>query len=61
MTDQTTKQPLSVSANGTTVPYVMVPVTQLDGLRKPLDSHQIPYWGDEIVISLNGELAPIAS
>lgn len=30
MTDQTTKQPLSVSANGTTVPYLMVPVTQVE-------------------------------
>ena len=30
MTDQTTERPLSISANGTTVPYLMVPVTQVE-------------------------------
>jgi hypothetical protein len=54
MTDATTKKPLRVSTQGTTGPYIMVPVTQLDEVRRLLDGRRIRYWVEENAISLNG-------
>jgi hypothetical protein len=54
MTDTTTKKPLRVSTDGTAGPYVLVPVSQLDEIRRLLDSRTIRYWVEENVISLNG-------
>jgi hypothetical protein len=55
MKDAMTKQPLYVSTDGTAGPYIMVPVTQLDELRRFLDQHGVRYSVDEDAISLNGE------
>lgn len=55
MTDATTKKPLRVSIDGTTGPYLMVPVSQLDEVRRLLDSSHIGYWVEEEAISLDGE------
>jgi hypothetical protein len=54
MTDPATKKPLRVSVDGTAGPYIMVCVSQLDELRRLLDSRHVGYWVEEDVISLNG-------
>jgi hypothetical protein len=54
MTDTTTRKPLYISTDGTAGPYIMVPVSQLDDLRRLLDSRHIGYWVEEDAISLNG-------
>ncbi len=55
MIDQCTNKPLSVSANGDTGPYIMVPVQQIDDVRGLLDANDIPHWVDEDAISLDGK------
>ena len=54
MTDVTTQKPLCVSTDGTAGPYIMVPVSQLDEVRRLLNGRRIGYWVDENAISLNG-------
>lgn len=54
MIDVTSRKPLRVSTDGTAGPYVMVPVSQLDEVRRLLDSNGIRYWVQEDAISLNG-------
>ncbi len=54
MIDAMTKKPLHVSDDGTTGPYIMVPVDQLAELRQLLDRHKLRYSVDEVAISLNG-------
>ena len=54
MTDAATNQRLRVSTDGTAGPYIMLPVSQLDDVRKLLDSRGISYWVGENAISLNG-------
>jgi len=54
MNDATTQQPLSVSTDGTAGPYIIVPVSQLDEVKRLLDSRRIRCWVDENAISLNG-------
>jgi hypothetical protein len=53
MSDAVTQKPLRVSTDGTTGPYIMVPVSQLDEVRRLLDSRRIGYWVEENVISLD--------
>lgn len=55
MIDSTTKQPLYVSTDGDTGPYIMVPVQQIDDVRSLLDANAVPYWVDEEAISLDGK------
>jgi hypothetical protein len=55
MSRQSTKTPLRVSSDGTAGPYVMVPVSELEGIKKLLNEHKVGYWVDENAISLNGE------
>jgi len=54
MTDVTTQRALQVSTDGTAGPYIMVPVSQLDDVKRLLDGARVPYWVDENAISLNG-------
>jgi hypothetical protein len=54
MNDAMTQSRLRVSTDGTTGPYIMVPVSQLDDLRQLLDSRRIGYFVEEDVISLDG-------
>lgn len=53
MTDATTQKPLRVSTDGTTGPYIMVPVSQLDEVCRLLDSRHTGYWVEEDAISLD--------
>ena len=55
MTDVVTKKPLHVSTDGTAGPYIMVPLDQLDEVRRLLDQHSIRYSVDKDAISLNDE------
>jgi hypothetical protein len=54
MTDTMTQKPLRVSTDGTAGPYIMLPVNQLDEVRRLLDSRHVGYWVEENAISLNG-------
>jgi hypothetical protein len=54
MTDVTTKKPLHVSTESTAGPYISLPVSQLDEVRRLLDGRRIFYWVEENAISLNG-------
>jgi hypothetical protein len=55
MIDATTHKPLTVLAGGEAGPYIMVPVQQLDAIRRLLDAHDVRYWVDEQAISINGK------
>lgn len=54
MTDATTHQRLRISTDGTAGPYIMVPVSQIDDVKRLLDDHQIRYWVEENAISVDG-------
>lgn len=54
MTDATTKKPLRVSTEGTAGPYIRLPVSQLEEVRRLLDGHSIRYWVNENAISWDG-------
>jgi hypothetical protein len=53
MNDVTTQQPLYVSTDGTAGPYIMVPVAQLEEVKRLLDGHRVRYWVEENAISLD--------
>jgi hypothetical protein len=57
MIDITTKQPLFVSIDGIAGPYLMLPVAQVDEVRRILNQHRIPHSVDDAAISLNGSPA----
>jgi len=46
--------------DGTSGPYVIVPVGQLDQVRKILQDNDIPHWADHNAISIDGRSAVIA-
>ncbi len=53
MIDALTKQPLTLSTDGSAGPYLHLPLTQLEAIRQVLDQHQVYYWVDEHAVSLN--------
>jgi hypothetical protein len=55
MIDVTTRRRLHVSSGGTAGPYIIVPLTQLDPVRRLLDSHEVRYSVDENAISIDGK------
>jgi hypothetical protein len=55
MMDAMTREPLRVSTDGTAGPYIMVPVVQLEDVRRLLEARDVPYSVEDEVISLNGE------
>ena len=54
MIDEMTRKPVRVSTDGTAGPYIMLPVNQLDDVRRLLDLHRMHYWVEEEFISLDG-------
>ena len=54
MTDTSTNKRLRVSTDGTAGPYIMVPACQLQDVRQLLDDHDVRYWVEENVISVDG-------
>lgn len=57
MTDTTTRRPIQVSTDGTSGPYIMVPVALLEKVRKLLDENNIRHWEDHNAISVDGRPA----
>jgi hypothetical protein len=53
MTDLTTKKPMSV-VGGPPMPYLRLPFSQLDDVRKLLKSHNVFHWDDERAFSWDG-------
>jgi hypothetical protein len=54
MTDTMTSKPMRVLTVGTAGPYLRLPFSQLDDVRRLLDSRGIFYWVAENAISFNG-------
>ena len=54
MTDVTTQSPMRVSTLGGVGPYIRLPYSQIDDLKRILDKHGISYWVKENVISFDG-------
>jgi hypothetical protein len=54
MIDVTTKKPLTVSNEYPPAPYISLPVSQVEEVRRLLDSRNIGYWVDDIAISFDG-------
>jgi hypothetical protein len=54
MVDITTKKPLRVSTDGTAGPYIMVPLSQLEEVRRLLDGRGVRYGVEEHAISVDG-------
>jgi hypothetical protein len=54
MTDAMTLKALRVSTEGTAGPYIMLPFSQLDEVRRLLDGRGIRYWVEENAISMDG-------
>jgi hypothetical protein len=54
MTDAFTRKPMRVRNEGTAGPYIILPVSQLDEVRRLLESQHIRYWVGENAISING-------
>ena len=59
MSDPRTGKPISVSIDGTALPYIMIPVSQLGRLRSLFDQHRIEYWVESDAISVEDE-PPVA-
>jgi len=55
MIDTTSKNPVAVEAYDQTRPFFWIPVSQLDHVRRVLDSHDLPYEVDDTAIALDGE------
>ncbi len=57
MIDSSTSKPIRASTDGMSGPYIMVPVGQLDQVRKLLQANGIPHWVDHNAISVDGRPA----
>jgi hypothetical protein len=55
MIDTSTGDRLIVSTEGDGGPFIELPLSQVDEVRKRLDQAGIPYWVDSMAISINGE------
>jgi hypothetical protein len=54
MTDTMTKKPLRVTTDNPVWPFIELPLSQVDEVRRLLDSHGVSYSVDENAISWNG-------
>lgn len=59
MIDVSTNKPLRVSTEYEELPYIMLPLDQLNDVRALLDAHGVDYSVDEWITSVDGE-APVA-
>ena len=57
MIDSTTQAPITVSADGSAIPYIMVPVDQLEAVKEVLRNLGVSFWVEANAISLNGKPA----
>ena len=54
MIDVTKKKPMRVVTGGTAGAFIDVPVSQLDDVRRLLDTHRFRYSVDDHYLSFNG-------
>ena len=54
MTDTTTHKPLRVSTDGTAGPYIELPLSQLEEVKRLLGDQGIYYWVKENAMSWDG-------
>ncbi len=54
MTDTATQKPLRVSTIGTAGPFIKLPLSQLDEVKRLLDDRGIRNWASENAISWDG-------
>lgn len=54
MTDSTTGSQMRVSTDGRGGPYLIVPVQQVDAVKRVLDQAHIHYWVDRTAVSMSG-------
>lgn len=59
MKDTLTGQPLRVSTDGRSAPFVIVPFQQVDSIRRVLEKAQIHHWVDRMAVSVSGGPAMI--
>lgn len=55
MLDSTTHERIIVFTEGTAVPYIIVPLDQLEAVKAMLRDNQVPFWVDADAISLDGK------
>ncbi len=55
MQDTTSGDRIFVSTDGDSVPYIMVPLLQLDSVRTLLQDKGVDFWVEESAIALDGE------
>lgn len=55
MTDAATKEPIRVSTDGATGPYIVVPADRLEQVRNLLDANRVRFWADHHAISIDGK------
>ncbi len=53
MIDTSTKRKLTVLTGAKISPYITVPVAQIAAVRLLLDSQKVPYFVDDIAVSLD--------
>ena len=54
MTNSITKKRIVVSTPGDSGSYVIVPLEQIEGVKKTFDKNEVKYWCDPDAISSNG-------
>lgn len=55
MHDTTNGNRIHVATDGDSLPYIMVPLAQLDAVQSLLRDHDVEYWVEENAIALNDE------
>lgn len=55
MIDSTTRARITVSTDGESGPYIMVPLDQLESLTAKLKEGRISFWVDADAIALDGK------
>jgi hypothetical protein len=53
MVDELTKERLKVSTVGTAGPYIELAESQIPAVRELLERHEVRYWVEENLISIN--------
>jgi hypothetical protein len=53
MRDATTDRPMKVRTDGTAGPYIIVPLEQLEPVKRLLVQHQVYFWADEDAVSVD--------
>ena len=55
MQDTTNGNSIYVSTDGDSVPYIMLPLSQLDAVKALLQHNAVDFWVDENAVAIDGE------